>query len=192
MEYAEIERAKTKKDTGQDQTWLKTWWQHFRCRKEMIDAVAPLNRYIACSDTTKRPVVANWIWGACPKSAKTSSRERGRLARFHHQAGRMPALLWFTLFGGAPGSDGAHGNLPARAVCVLFSYMSTLAEIEATADALPMSQKEELFRFLSERLRVAGSALTAPDPIDLSTFEGVLTLREDPMDYQNRVRSEWP
>ncbi|MEI6278329.1 MAG: hypothetical protein WCQ16_02960 [Verrucomicrobiae bacterium] len=70
--------------------------------------------------------------------------------------------------------------------------MSTLAEIEATADALPMGQKEELFLFLSERLRSAESALTASAPIDLSAFEGVLTLREDPMDYQNRARTEWP
>jgi|GEM_PF-5530332 len=70
--------------------------------------------------------------------------------------------------------------------------MSTLAEIEATADALPMGQKEELFLFLSERLRSAGNALTTSAPIDLSAFEGVLTLREDPMDYQNRARAEWP
>lgn len=77
-------------------------------------------------------------------------------------------------------------------MCGLFPHVSTLAEIEATADALPMRQKEELFQFLSERLRSAGSALTAPDPIDLSAFEGVLTLREDPMDFQNRARTEWP
>jgi len=70
--------------------------------------------------------------------------------------------------------------------------MSTLAEIEAAADALSMSQKEELSQFLSARLHSEGSALTASAPIDLSTFEGVLTLREDPMDYQNRARSEWP
>jgi hypothetical protein len=68
----------------------------------------------------------------------------------------------------------------------------TLAEMEATADALLMSQKEELFRFLSGRLRSAGSALIATGPIDLSAFEGVLTLREDPMENQNRARSEWP
>jgi hypothetical protein len=33
--------------------------------------------------------------------------------------------------------------------------MSTLIEIEAAADALPLEQKEELFRFLAGRLREA-------------------------------------
>jgi hypothetical protein len=32
--------------------------------------------------------------------------------------------------------------------------MSTLAEIEAAAEALPREQKEKLFRFLATRLRV--------------------------------------
>ncbi|MGI8838998.1 MAG: hypothetical protein ACR2H4_20525 [Pyrinomonadaceae bacterium] len=31
--------------------------------------------------------------------------------------------------------------------------MNTLAEIEAAAEALPPEQKEELFRFLAQRLR---------------------------------------
>ncbi|MGI9089116.1 MAG: DNA methyltransferase [Chthoniobacterales bacterium] len=53
---AEKEKAKTGKDTGQDQQWLKTWWQHFRCRKELIDRIAKLPRYIACSEVTKRPI----------------------------------------------------------------------------------------------------------------------------------------
>jgi hypothetical protein len=53
---AESEFAKSGKKTGQDQLWLQTWWQHFRCRKDMVDNVNKLNRYIACSDTTKRPV----------------------------------------------------------------------------------------------------------------------------------------
>ena len=55
-EYADREREHTGKTTGQDQTWLQTWWQHFRCRKEMVDAIEQLSRYIVCSDTTKRPV----------------------------------------------------------------------------------------------------------------------------------------
>jgi len=50
------ERAKTGKETGQDQQWLKTWWQHFRCRKELIDAVGKLPRYLACCEVTKRPI----------------------------------------------------------------------------------------------------------------------------------------
>ena len=55
---AAAEHAKSGKITGQDQGWLKTWWQHFRCRKELIDSITALPRYIACSDTTKRPVFA--------------------------------------------------------------------------------------------------------------------------------------
>jgi hypothetical protein len=55
---ADAERKESGKDTGQDQQWLTTWWQHFRCRKELVDAVSLLPRYIACSDTTKRPVFA--------------------------------------------------------------------------------------------------------------------------------------
>ena len=39
--------------------------------------------------------------------------------------------------------------------------MSTLAEIEAAADALPRQQKEELFLFLAGRLRAGGEL---PEP----------------------------
>jgi SAM-dependent methyltransferase len=56
MALAEKERAKTSKATGQDQQWLKTWWQHFRSRKELIDRIAALPRYIACCEVTKRPI----------------------------------------------------------------------------------------------------------------------------------------
>jgi hypothetical protein len=40
--------------------------------------------------------------------------------------------------------------------------MSTLAEIEAAADALPPQQKEELFLFLAARLRGEGEPLPPP------------------------------
>lgn len=53
---AENEKAKTGKSTGQDQQWLKTWWQHFRCRRELIDRIAALPRYMACCEVTKRPI----------------------------------------------------------------------------------------------------------------------------------------
>jgi len=58
QEYASKEREKTGSETGQDQTWLNVWWQHFRCRKEMVDSISKNLRFIACSDTTKRPVFA--------------------------------------------------------------------------------------------------------------------------------------
>jgi hypothetical protein len=38
-ELAEKEKAKSGKSTGQDQPWLKMWWQFFRCRKELIDRI---------------------------------------------------------------------------------------------------------------------------------------------------------
>lgn len=40
--------------------------------------------------------------------------------------------------------------------------MSTLAEIEAAADALPPEQKQELLLFLVARLRAAGQGLPEP------------------------------
>jgi hypothetical protein len=57
-EYAERERAETGKDKGQDQAWLDTWWQHWRCRSEMVASFTGKSRFIACSDTTLRPVFA--------------------------------------------------------------------------------------------------------------------------------------
>lgn len=43
--------------------------------------------------------------------------------------------------------------------------MSTLAEIESAADALPPEQKQELFLFLAARLRGAGQL---PSPREFS------------------------
>lgn len=50
------EQKKTGKPTGQDQQWLKTWWQHFRCRKELVEAVGKIPRYMVCCEVTKRPI----------------------------------------------------------------------------------------------------------------------------------------
>ena len=47
-------------------------------------------------------------------------------------------------------------DLPSRPIAATLSYfqaMSTLTEIEAAADSLPIEQKEELLRFLAMRLR---------------------------------------
>jgi SAM-dependent methyltransferase len=54
--YAEREKAGTGKSSGQDQTWLRSWWQHFRCRREMVDLIRDLPRYMACAEVTKRPI----------------------------------------------------------------------------------------------------------------------------------------
>ena len=55
-ELAEKEKAKTGKSTGQDQGWLKTWWQHFRPREELIGRINSASRYMVCSRVTKRPI----------------------------------------------------------------------------------------------------------------------------------------
>lgn len=53
---AEEEQHKTGKSTGQDQNWLNSWWQHFRCRPELIEKISLLSRYLVCSRVTKRPI----------------------------------------------------------------------------------------------------------------------------------------
>ncbi|HEX8322598.1 MAG TPA: DNA methyltransferase [Tepidisphaeraceae bacterium] len=53
---AAAERVKTKKNTGQDQSWLNSWWRHFRCRPELVDNTSRLSRYFACVELTKRPI----------------------------------------------------------------------------------------------------------------------------------------
>ena len=55
---AKEERAKSGKTTGQDQSWLQTWWQHFRPRPELIGKIGALRRYVVCSRITKRPILA--------------------------------------------------------------------------------------------------------------------------------------
>src|SRR5438067_1742597 len=55
-ELARKERDNTGKQTGQNQLWLKTWWRLFRSRKELIDKISRLSRYMVCSEVTKRPI----------------------------------------------------------------------------------------------------------------------------------------
>lgn len=55
QKLAEVEREKTKKDTGQDQTWLNTWWRFFRPRTDLVRKLNGLRRYMVCSRVTKRP-----------------------------------------------------------------------------------------------------------------------------------------
>jgi hypothetical protein len=56
QKLAAREREKTEKETGQDQNWLKKWWRLFRARKEVIDQISTLTRYMVCSEVTKRPI----------------------------------------------------------------------------------------------------------------------------------------
>ena len=66
--------------------------------------------------------------------------------------------------------------------------MSTLAEIEAAADALPLEQKRELLQFLVSRVNGESGAKRSSD---LAEFSGALRLSEDPLAWQQRVRNEW-
>jgi hypothetical protein len=66
--------------------------------------------------------------------------------------------------------------------------VSTLAEIEAAADALPLNEKKKLLQFLESR--VNGDQQTK-GPSDLAKFAGALRLTEDPLAWQQRVRGEW-
>ena len=67
--------------------------------------------------------------------------------------------------------------------------MSTLAEIEAAAEALPLAQKKELLQFLAAGIN--GGAQPSQAPADLAAFAGTLRLPEDPLAWQQRVRGEW-
>ncbi len=60
--------------------------------------------------------------------------------------------------------------------------MSTLMEIEAAADSLPVEQKEQLLLFLATRLRVARA--TAPELHELSRDVIAEWIAEDEADMQ--------
>jgi hypothetical protein len=66
--------------------------------------------------------------------------------------------------------------------------VSSLTEIEAAADALPLDQKRKLLEFLLSR--VNGERANTP-PTNLAKFAGTVRLPEDPLKWQQRVRGEW-
>jgi hypothetical protein len=66
--------------------------------------------------------------------------------------------------------------------------VSTLAEIEAAADALPLEQKKKLLEFLASRVNGESESKRATD---LAEFAAVVRLPEDPLAWQRRVRGEW-
>jgi hypothetical protein len=55
--------------------------------------------------------------------------------------------------------------------------MSNLAEIEASADALPLEQKQELMLFLATRLRAQGAPM--PEPRKFSREQTAAWIAED-------------
>lgn len=66
--------------------------------------------------------------------------------------------------------------------------MSTLTEIEAAADALPIEQKKELLTYLAARVN---GGREKRHPTNLGEFSGAIRLSEDPLVWQQRVRGEW-
>jgi len=60
--------------------------------------------------------------------------------------------------------------------------MSTLAEIEAAADALPSEQKQELFLFLAARLRAEGEL---PEPRRFSREQMSAWIAQDEEDMRH-------
>jgi hypothetical protein len=72
---------------------------------------------------------------------------------------------------------------------VYFRPVSTLSEIEAAAEKLPVPQLEALVESLNARLQRERAVRTPKN--DLAEFSGVLRLTEDPLTWQQRVRGEW-
>ena len=66
--------------------------------------------------------------------------------------------------------------------------MSTLTEIEAAADALPLEQKKKLLQFLAARVN---GELRNKVPTNFAQFAGTIRLRKDPLVWQRRARREW-
>ena len=50
------EKIKTGKDSGPRQNHFRKWWKYWRPREELIGHLASMERYIACSRVTKRPI----------------------------------------------------------------------------------------------------------------------------------------
>jgi len=62
--------------------------------------------------------------------------------------------------------------LPGWPLAKYSNDMSTLAEIEKAADALPASQKQELMLFLAARLRGEGARLPEPRKFSREQIRG--------------------
>jgi hypothetical protein len=67
--------------------------------------------------------------------------------------------------------------------------MSTLAEIEQAADALPPEQKQELILFLAARLRADGAQMPPPRKFTKEQMAGWIA--EDEADMEEFRRGTW-
>ena len=89
--------------------------------------------------------------------------------------------MW-PVFPDAPSLKSSAWRLVAGRFQCYFARMSTLAEIERAAEALPPEQKEELFLFLVTRLR--GETAGLPPPREFSRDQMEQWLREDEAGYR--------
>jgi hypothetical protein len=71
--------------------------------------------------------------------------------------------------------------LPTPAACPNFPRMSTLAEIETAADALPPAEKQELLLFLAARLRAGGPL---PPPREFTREQIEAWIAQDEADWK--------
>ena len=100
------------------------------------------------------------------------------------------ARIWLAGFlGGDARADGSR-TLRLHAGHPIFRVVSTLAEIERVADELPAPQIEQLFEHLAARFQ-RERAGTVRKPTNLAEFSGALRLADDPLAWQQRLRTEW-
>lgn len=67
--------------------------------------------------------------------------------------------------------------------------MSTLTDIEAAVPSLSLQELERLETVLRQAKNQ--KAATSLQQTNLSEFSGIITLREDPLAWQRKVREEW-
>jgi len=64
-----------------------------------------------------------------------------------------------------------------------------LESLQKAAEKLPPDEQLQLAQFLLQR---AGKLAVKGRVVDLNKYAGTVKLKEDPMEYQKRVRAEWP
>jgi len=69
---ADEERQNTGKDTGEHQRRLEVWWQLKRRRRDLIQTIDPLGRFVVCSRHTKRPIFVFLSTSVRPDSSLTA------------------------------------------------------------------------------------------------------------------------
>jgi hypothetical protein len=157
-ELARKEREATKQPTGQDQSWLESWWQHFRARTELIDKIEAKARYLVCSRVTKRPIFMFLSSKVRPSDALTCFaldddysfgilQSRAHYLWFHAKCSNMKADPRYT-------SDSVFKTFPwpqsptSKQVDDVVAAARAIAEIRATSTAEVEGGLRALYRTL--------------------------------------------